>query len=88
MCEIDISLNSEEIEQHLKANRKSIPQNSQVRGELFSGNIATTIQNENQIKVEILFEQNFHNALTVQQARHMYTEMFTQFFEKLDATFP
>ncbi|EAR94757.1 hypothetical protein TTHERM_00672250 (macronuclear) [Tetrahymena thermophila SB210] len=84
MCEIDISLNSEEIEQFVKKNKKS----NNVRGELFSGNIATYIPETNQIKVEILIEQNFHNAINTQQAKSMFTDMFTNYIKKLNYAFP
>ena len=44
MCEIDISLNCEEIEHIIKNNNNSAQRNSIIssRGELFSGNIATS----------------------------------------------
>ncbi|KAL4482167.1 hypothetical protein ABPG72_014980 [Tetrahymena utriculariae] len=84
MCEIDISLNSEEIEQFVKKNKK----NNNVRGEIFSGNITTYIPETNQIKVEILIEQNFHNAINTQQAKSMFTDMFTNYIKKLNYAFP
>ncbi|KAL4477672.1 hypothetical protein ABPG74_002822 [Tetrahymena malaccensis] len=84
MCEIDISLNSEEIEQFVKKNKK----NNNVRGEIFSGNITTYIPETNQIKVEILIEQNFHNVINTQQAKNMFTDMFTNYIKKLNYAFP